>query len=245
MRLTVSSDIDEFVFSNGIPQDRQDKWIVGGGLTGWYGTPPPRDSKAENKPGEDGTWWPSNLNQSGRTVTIKGATECVSSMENMRITRRICDLMSRKLTLTMEDENGIRITTGYLAADPEPAIWWDRKRVNFTFIIYCPDPHKYGLPLTYQASNGIVSVENPGALPVWPRIRVDGHVQSLTLSLNGRSVRWSGDAWGLDLDFADMIPSAGTVGADDAFTVPPGLSTLQVAVTTGATVSVSFAPAWR
>lgn len=245
MRLTVSSDTDELVFSNGIRQDRQDMWIVGGGLSGWYGTPPPKDAKAENRPAADGTWWPTALSQSGRTVTIKGSTGCVSSIENMTVARRVCNLMGRSLTLAMEDENGIRTVTGYLAADPEPTIWWDRERVSFTLIVYCPDPHKYGPPLTFPASGGVVRVNNPGALPVWPKVRADGHVQSLTLSLGSRTVRWSGDAWGLDLDFEDMIPTSGTVGADDAFMIPPGPSVLMVEATPDATVSVSISPAWR
>ncbi|MCT6918122.1 MAG: hypothetical protein M3Z49_02795, partial [Bifidobacteriales bacterium] len=64
-------------------------------------------------------------------------------------------------------------------------------------------------------------------------------------SQGGRQVAWQGSADSLDLDFRDMIPSAGELVQEQAFRLPPGSSVIQYTVSPGARLTVTFRPAWR
>jgi hypothetical protein len=244
MRVTVASDVDDIIFANGIWADFAPFWIVAGGFEGLYGTPPVRETQPVAIPQQDGDYWPSRLTQGGRTVTIKGATFCRSSIEMSEKQQRLSDLIARELRVTVEDEAGRQHVTGYLVEDPETSVYFDRQRLYFTLIIYCPDPLKYGDPVVFSPSGGLLRVENAGRVGSWPSVHVDGGVTALSLSLGSRTVRWSGNANVLDLDLRDMIPSAG-VASGQAFRIPPGASIIPVSLSGGGSLSMTVSPAWR
>ena len=104
---------------------------------------------------------------------------------------------------------------------------------------------KYGQPVTYTASGGVIRCQNPGTAATWPNVRISGHATSLTLSYAGHRVQWQGDAQNLALDFRDMIPSAGIVTYDDAFQIPSGGATVSAVAVGGGAVSMIVRPAWR
>lgn len=181
----------------------------------------------------------------GRTVTINAAAVCMSGIQLAALRDRLNALACQPLTLTIEDAHGIRSADCWLADDTDPIPLPTEQAAAFTLVLYCPDPLKYGPPITYPASGGVIRIRNEGNAPTWPSIAVTGRATSLRLTLGDGEVRWQGDADGLTLDFRDMIPSAGNVTKDLAFRIPPGASTVTAAVDAGATVSMTVRPAWR
>lgn len=203
----------------------------------------PRESGTDI-PQQDGEYAPSRLTSGGRNISIGGAVAGCSSIEAADLEDRICALMNQDLMVTVEDAHGRRRYRGWLADDPEPSMFTSQQAFTFTLIIHVPDPLKYGDPLTFPVSNGMARVENPGRASSYPRIRVDGHITSLSLSYGYQSLQWHGDAQLLDLDLRDMLPSSGAVSGQ-SFQIIPGSSTVSVAATAGAAVSVIVLPAWR
>jgi hypothetical protein len=247
MRVSIRSADDEITLDGAPTQPFAPHRIWGilkDGIDGWFGAPSVRETPVA-KPAGDGAYRPATLTTDYRVVTIRGFIRGLSTIEIGRVCDRLNAMVGKDLVLTVEDVQGPRWTRCYISTDTTPVIQANGTEMTFGLVLTCPDPYRYGAQMAFQASGGIVCVENPGDLPVWPKIHVDGQLQSLTISLGSQSVCWSGDSRGLDLDFTDMIPSAGTVGADDAFTIPPGRSVLAVQTTEGAAVSVSLAPAWR
>ncbi|MCI2186248.1 hypothetical protein [Bifidobacterium tibiigranuli] len=214
--------------------------IVTDGLKG-LGAVPPRENGIDI-PQQDGTWWPSRLTSGGRTISITGEAVGLSSIETANLQDRICDLMTRTLTIIIQDAHGRRHMSGWIAQDPEPFMLMGEQIFTFTLIIYCPDPLKYGDPVTFIAAGGMLHVENAGRSPSWPRLHAD-NVTSLSLTLKDRTILWTGSNTSLDLDLRDMIPSSGAVSGR-AFKIPPGKSIIYVSAN-ASKVSMTVYPAWR
>lgn len=248
VRVMVVPDDDpsaQVVFDNGPQPPAVGMWLVSGGLSGWYGSPAPREKPVAGG-GMDGDWRPSTLTQGARTVTLKARAMAETSVELARMLDRVSALACRDLTLLVEDESGTRGCSCYVSDVIDPLVYGSRILADFTLILTAPDPYRYGRLLTYRVSDGGVTVDNPGDLPAWPRLEARGHVTALRVHYGGSTVSWSGDVTGvLRLDLRDMLPSAGTVGSDDGFRLPPGRSVVSVAADAGVDVSVAVRPAWR
>lgn len=242
MRVQIISDVDTLTLIDDRLDNRGDAWIRLNGDTGLMGATKPRETGTAI-PQRDGSYWPSRLTTESRTITLECVAARRSTASAARLKDRICDLMGRALTIQLEDSAGIREMSGWLADDPAPTMLLSLQGFTFSLILYCPDPLKYGLPVDYTASGGVIRVRNEGMLPVWPVILASG-ASGLTVSLAGRKVTWSGSASRpLTLDMADMIPSQGTVSYDFAFQLPPGEST--VSVVSNGSVRMRVRPAWR
>ncbi|WEV68713.1 hypothetical protein OZX73_05325 [Bifidobacterium sp. ESL0775] len=242
MRITLTSDVDTIVLSDSFVW-RHDVWgIKKDGIQGLLGTPQYKES-FESIPQQDGDYWPSRLTQKGRTITLDCEANRLSSVEAAQAVRRVCDLFGRRLTITVEDANGRYQLTGALADDPSPTMHRREQGFGFGLVLYCPDPHKYGDWASFPASGGSIRVSNAGNVATWPIVEADS-VSSFTLDLNGQRVVWSGSPSWLRLDFADMMPSQGVVGVDDAFRIPPGDSTVNASYS-GSGLRMLVRPAWR
>lgn len=244
MKAVISSPDDTLALNGLRPMNHGPLWITGDGISGWYGAQGARE-QATDIPQQDGAYWPSRLTAGGRTVTINAAAVCMSGIQLAALRDRLNALACQPLTLTIEDAHGIRSADCWLADDTDPIPLPTEQAAAFTLVLYCPDPLKYGPPVTYPASGGVIRVRNEGNAPTWPSVAVSGHATSLRLTLGDGEVRWQGDADGLTLDFHDMIPSSGTIVHDLAFRIPPGASAVTATVDAGATVSMTVRPAWR
>ncbi len=178
-------------------------------------------------------------------MTVNAAAVCRSSIQLAVLRDRLNALACTPLTLTVEDAHGVRSADCWLADDTDPTPLPTEQAAVFALVLYCPDPFKYGRPVTFAASGSVCRVRNEGNAPTWPSVTVSGHVTSLRLALDDGEVRWQGDADGLELDFRDMLPSAGTVTYDLAFPIRPGSYGVAVSADAGANVSMTLRPAWR
>lgn len=239
-RVIVESDVDSMVFNDGSLDEVGVFRILPDGLKG-LGAVPPRE-KAIPRPQQDGDYAPSRLTSGGRTITISAEALGLSTLDSAQLEDRICDLMNREIKVTVENAHGRRYFHGRLGDDPSPSMYMGERLFTFTLIITVDDPLKYGDPVAFTASNGLLIVENTGRAASYPRVHVDGNVTRLTLALGIRTVKWSGNSTGLDLDFSDMLPSAG-IATGQAFKIPPGRSTINVS--SDGTVSMTVIPAWR
>lgn len=232
MRVIIESDNDAIALqSPSLDEKHQGWWLAGSTpVTGWNGTPA-TDAKSERWVGRDGASTPLELTQPARTVTVKGFAVTESDVAAAMAMDRLNDLMGRMLTLSVIDAHGLRTMRGYLSDDPAETLWNWEKHLNFTLIFHCPDPHKYGPEIAFTRDGDAIGVENDGQLPVWPSIHAEGKPTMVKLTYGGHAVQWSGTADSFDLDFADMVPSAGAIGVDDAFQLPPGLSSIGVETT--------------
>lgn len=246
--VTVQSDVDSLRFDGftryQLLSRKGEVWGLEG-MDGWDGTPAPRESPADI-PQSDGAYMPSRLTVGSRVLTIRCLVKTLDSLAASMVRDRVCDLMTRTLTVTVTDPSGMRQCSGYLSADPATTMVFWGQAVSFSLIVTCPDPLKYGRLIVCQPDPaGDLSAANPGTLPAWPHARVEGPVRQLSLSQGGRRVVWAGEADGLDLDFRDMMPSAGDLVRDQAFRLPPGSSIVQYTVSLGARLILTFRPAWR
>ncbi len=243
MRFSVRSQNDEIILRTA--RHGQKGWYLSA-YDGWEGTPAPRE-KGEIVYGRDADMWPTTLTQGARTVTLSGFARCESSVEGARCASRIDALFGQKLEVVGEGADGAKRTWGFLSDDPRIRFAKRGCIVVFDLLISCPDPHRYGDVQTFWESGGLCRVANEGTIGSWPKIRVktDGALTYLTVSLGSQRVSWNGNTKSLVLDFADMVPSTGTVTYDDAFLIPPGRSEIEVSCNAGASVAIDVAPAWR
>lgn len=242
MRVTIDSGTDLLAFTTVRPMNHGVMRVTK--ITGWYGAKGARE-QATDRPQQDGAYWPSRLTGGGRTVTVNAAAVCRSSIQLAVLRDRLNALACTPLTLTVKDAHGVRSADCWLADDTDPTPLPTEQAAVFALVLYCPDPFKYGRPVTFAASGSVCRVRNEGNAPTWPSVTVSGHVTSLRLALDDGEVRWQGDADGLELDFRDMLPSAGTVTYDLAFPIRPGSYGVAVSADAGANVSMTLRPAWR
>jgi len=214
------------------------------GLDGWWGTPAPREDP-EPDPMHDGDMPPESLTQGARALVLEMAARCESSVAAERLADQVCGLFGQDLVIVGEGPSGPRMLVGHLADDPKPRFAESGRLLFCAVAISCPKPSKRGREVAFRASGGSCSVVNEGNMPAWPVVRVSGRCTSLSVSYGGQAVTWSGDAEGLVIDFATGQASAGTIGSDDAFAIPPGRHALSVSSVGGGEVSVCVAAAWR
>lgn len=243
MRIQLVSDQDTLTLTDDRLDRMGDAWIRKDGVDGLYGATKPRET-GQAIPQQDGSYWPIRLTAESRTVTIRCVTSTQSTLALSVLVDRINAMACRPLTLVVDDTSGRRELSGWLADDPAQSMLASLRSMTFSLIIYCPDPLKYGPRIWFEATHALARVENAGNAPTWPSVRAEGS-QTLTLTLDGHTVRWRGDGGRLDLDFTDMVPSQGVIEYDDAFRIPPGISDISVQAQNGGQVGVSLRPAWR
>ena len=217
-------------------------WLLEDGISGWFGTPAPREDPI-GRSLTDGDLMPHTLTQGSRVVTLHGFGVFGSTIEAGAFIDKVNSMIGSPLTVLCDDGQGRRYATGYLTDDPAPTLDPSEQTVEFTFIITCPDPKKYGKATQYKASGGWCTVVNEGNAGTYPVVHVDGPVTMLHLELGDQGITWNGSAETLDLDFADMQPSSGSIVLDNAFEIPPGRCALAVASDGDVTITVKSA--WR
>ncbi|MFT9278666.1 MAG: hypothetical protein ABF532_09670 [Bifidobacterium sp.] len=243
-RITLRTDIDSIPLRDDYTWKHHAWAIKKDGIKGLLGTPGMKESTT-SRPQQDGDYWPSRITQKPRSASLDCIIRGASSVEAAAARDRVNNLFGREITIIEETAAGRRYLTGMLASDPEPLMRWREQGFEFGLVITIPDPLKYGDPIVYTASNGLIRCENTGTAPTWPTLAVNGRCLALTVSLAWQKVVWQGDATSLAIDFRDVIPSSGKITYDDAFPIPPGTSAVAVQATAGAQVSLSVRPAWR
>lgn len=249
MRVTIESDVDTLVLGGTRLWDTPGWWLQASDpVEGWWPVPDPRVETAE-VPQQDGDYFPALVNVSRRIVTVRGVRIGLSSsLEVHDAMRRLNALVKRTLTLSVEDGGGVLSSQCYMSSGAEMVMRHSEDVLEFSLILTCPDPVKYGPPVAFPVSGGTVSVENTGTADVFPTFRVDGAVSSLQVSLGGAVVSWRGSANGLTLDCRTGFPVdssgrlVGTLIDDDLFKIPPGVSKLSVK--SDGNVSVEVRPGW-
>lgn len=243
MRFVVTSDRGNVVvLRDGQLGNEVGVWLLQDGVEGWHGTPPPREGAIERSM-TDADFMPRTLTQGSRTVTLHGCGVFETSIEAAAFMASVNGMMGVPLTVMCEDASGRKHARGFLADDPAPQLLAGEQAVMFTFVITCPDPKKYGREMQYKPSGGWCMVVNEGNTGTYPVVHVDGPVSMLHLELGSQGVTWNGSAESLDLDFADMQPSSGSIVLDNAFEIPPGRSAM--AVSCDGAVTVTVRSAWR
>lgn len=218
-------------------------WIMEDGITGWFGTPAPRESPLEGT-GRNGDVWPAEITQGARRVTFEGGARFDSEIAATSFTSRLNALFGQHLKVACHDASGVKWAIGYLSDDPQPEYLKSQEELLFTLLITCPDPNKYADPISYASSGGICRVINAGDTETWPSVEATG-VTSLSVSYGGHEVRWAGSAASLTIDFRNPVAATGELTSNDAFTIPPGVHEVRVAANSGAKVALLVPSAWR
>lgn len=247
MRFVISADgCKDLVLRSQQPKNKIGYWILQDGIKGWFGTPDVRED-AVSRSMSDGELFPQRITQGARVITLDVAACCESAVEAANTIDEVNAFIGKKLTVSCEEANGQRIVYGFLAEDTAPEYKPDGKAVLFTLIIKCPDPYKYANWMEFSQSGTKIKVINGGNASSYPKVHVeksgDSPVTYMTLTYSGKQVSWTGSANSFDLDFADMVPSTGTVSVDNAFSIPPGEQ--EVSVTANGIVTMYLRSAWR
>ena len=243
MRITLTGPHDTIVMDGDGSLDH-DLTILKDGVTGWYSTPAVREAGLD-RPQQDGCYWPSRMTQPGRTISIHVLEHAISSVQAALMSQRLCALMGHALTLTVEDQLGIRTCTCWLADDPAAGMLVTQTAFECTLVLYCPDPYKYGPVQWYETSGRWCMVRNPGTAPSWPCIRCDGPLTRLRMALDDGEVRWEGQSsQGLTIDTRDMLVYEGRVSLDLSFAIGPGVHRVLVE-SDSPRVRIGVRPAWR
>lgn len=215
-------------------------WLMSSRLRGWFETPSAREQPTAGAT-TDGDWWPVRLTQGARVLTIPGLADCESSIEAAKAIDELNALFGQNLEVIGEDARGTRVVTGYLSESPTITVHANHTTFEFDLTITCPDPKKYGELKVSKPVGNYFKVINEGNTNAWPAFDVTGATY-FRVEVGDKIVSWSGSG-DLHLDFADMQPNVGTVGIDNAFSIVPGTSYIQVA-TDGEAVCL-FRSAWR
>lgn len=240
--------------------NRSDSMMQGPGLDEWYlrtdgldegwYSPPSARGDLEEDPSGDGAFWPSEYRLRSRVFPIRGGLWSNASSMGQGQGRSVLNrLHNRPLTILVEDENGQRWAHGISRQKPilaRPSIY----RLEFTLFIECPSPIKVGREVRFPRVGNVVNVESAGDEPTWPTFYLDGPVTVFAAELGGHLLAWAGTApQGVVIDPQTGIVSTpngqeiGGIQVDDAFRVPPGLSS--ITVTTDAPVAhVGVRPGW-
>lgn len=247
VRVTIETDTDAISIQSPTLDTRYHGWWLKS-LKGWDSTPA-TDYKPQRRPNGNGSYMPdaSRLTTDGRTLELSCWTVCESSIAQAAACDRIADLTGRILTITVTDSSGIRQTSGWISDDPNGIRWRHESNLNFTLVIYCPDPLKYGPPTETPFQGGTATVQNHGTQPTYPTLHVTGSPTRVSVAFDGHRVAWALPGTSVDarLDLADMIPSVGTITMDDAFAIPPGAHTVSATVIGDAALSMIVRNAWR
>lgn len=228
-------------------------YLDANGLSGWYDSLQP-ETELSDIPGRNGAYMPGEFHSSARTVTIRGHrvrylhSDDSSDVDDAMFRERLNALALREVTLTVMDPIGVHHADAFVSASIETQL--DLGFMSFTIILSCPDPLKYGDPVSFPVSGGRVTVENLGNMPTYPIVTVQRAAGLSFISVtnsNGNEVAWEGDgtASNVTLDFRTLMPTVGRVTVDDVFTVGPGSDLIFVSADNGATSTVVVNPAWR
>lgn len=223
--------------------------LVRGGLEGWFSSPQPRVELIE-VPQMTGTFWPTHVPLAARVLTIRGVHAVRGGGSSFAVAQfRDClaALVGCRLVVRVEDSSGIREVEGVLSDSVDVEVDRGSDKTRFTLIISCPDPIKYG-PVETFAGSSIVAV-NRGNHPVWPKFKVAGKCTRLIIDSPTRYVEWSGNATDLVLDTRYGIPTsngieAGTLLADELFSLDPGDTPIGMIVSGGGKPSLEVRPGW-
>ena len=248
VRVTIETDTDVIGIQSPMLDTRYHGWWLKS-IKGWD-SPPAADYKPQRRPTADGSYMPTagQLTTEGRTLELACWTVCESSIAQSNACDRIADLIGRILTIRVTDSAGTRQTSGWITDDPNGTRWRHEENLNFTLVIYCPDPLKYGPPIEYPASTGMITVRNHGPPPVYPILHVTGTPKTVSLTYDGHRITWTLPNTGpvdAKLDLATMIPDTGTITMDDTFQVPPGTHLIRSTTTGNANTSLIIRNAWR
>ena len=216
------------------------------GLEGWFEPADLQSVDVSALPQQHGTFWPESLWQSSRKLTIRGwhyaSPSESSSVSAAEFRDKLAALVGTVGTVTVEDSSGVRTVTGYFPVNPV-ITHTDTFLTDFSLIMTCPDPLKYGPPAQYSGTGPIV-VENSGTGDVPFTVSASQRVTTLTVSCGGRTLEWTGNSLGLVLDTADgrpLSPSGVEVGylvQADPVRIPPGSQTVQVTANVPVTLTV-------
>lgn len=247
MLITIDTGSDTFVIYDRKPPRMGLPFVVQGGMDGVLGVPVPK-TETVDAPLADGSFEPARILTDSRTMSFDICADCPSSVDAAVLRDRINAMAGRMLTIRRADPSGERMTRGYLADDPMPALADSRMWTSFTatLTILCPDPHWYGPQTTYGATGGRCRVENNGNADSYPVIHATG-ATGLSAKLDGHTITWTSPTMtNVDIDLADLNPTDGTLTAFDTFTVPPGGATITVTATPDtAVVEIGVRNAWR
>lgn len=216
---------------------------------GWYDSLTQRNAPVEN-PQADGSYMPLRLLASHRTVTLhcrRGQhrwSRQSSSLADLRFFDVLNSLVTQRIRMTVEDGLGRRHSDGILT-QPINQSWPGVESTKFTLILSL-DPLKLGDPIsTVLTGSGEMRVEGNGMAPSLPAVRADGRVSRLSLSCNGHTVRWTGNATSLSFDFDSLTPNTGDITDDDLFCINPGTNIVSVSADSTARTTLTYCPAWR
>jgi hypothetical protein len=248
MRITISTSTQPVLtLSDGWPwhNQRYGWFILKNGVEGLF-SPPAITGDLTARVGQDGSFWPATLVTAHRVITLTCLYSARSTVERAQAEDVINGLFGQRLTLTIHDAHGVRTCEGFISSGTDASLTHYGDRLNFSLIITCPDPNLYGPEITFPVVSGKCKVENDGNTDSWPKIKVTGQCTALSISRGSQKITWRGSTSSLSLDFRTMIPSQGTMSSIDAFTIPPGESTLSVSTTPAtAKASVLLKSAWR
>ena len=250
MRVEIQSDVDLVVLSDGRKYGVQPCfYLKSDGLEGWFETPGLRDSTVDN-PNGDGVMNPVVKRQKQRTVTIRGWVFPESTIQENEAVDRLNDLVCRDLLLTVYDTAGPRHCRAWIPDDNGIVFDPYGDTMEFTLVLCCGDPLKYGNPVAFRANGGRFRVENRGMVATFPRVSVSNPNGVSFISVtdgSGHEVAWEGDgsSTSVELDFRDLNPIVGNVTVDDVFTIPHGMSDVYLTADSGSTASLIVEPAWR
>ena len=220
-------------------------WYIGEeGIEGWFGAPDPREDPVRRY-GSDGDGWPTTITYGSRTLSFDVIARFESTLACALARDRVNSLAGQRVEICGYDAAGPRSLMGYLSDDPEFELTTDEQGMLFTLTFVCPYPIKKGEEHEYLVETDYVTVCNAGNAPAWPRLVIDGPVESASLTYDDHTVSWSGEAYGLTLDLFDDLSDIDGITEDDAFSIMPGYHTINVATEGECTAYIVMADAWR
>lgn len=253
MRVTIESPIDTIVLSDVRLGETFGWHLLKDGLAGWYEPTEPR-MDVSAIPQMDGAYWPGQVLASHRVLTVKGVfVHGGSSLEGGKARDRIAALSGVALTVCVEDSTGPRWVEAFVSSQPDVTMYPSERDFEFALILTCPDPVRYGMPVSRVASGGVVTAENLGTAYTWPTFDVAGSVTMFRATLGSTVLEWQGSSVSsLHIDTRMGVATSGGVQVgrlthDDLLRLPPtGMSQIQVATTpAGRTVTMTARSGWK
>ena len=163
-RITIVTDTDTIPLRDDYRWKHHIHAIKKNGITGLFGTPGMKESTT-SIPQQDGDYWPSRITQKPRSISLDCVIRGLSSAEDRtRETRTAINALFRAKPLTHHRGNRRRNTPTHRHARRRPRTHHAMEGTGFEFglVITCPDPLKYGQPVTYTTSGGVIRCQNPG-----------------------------------------------------------------------------------
>lgn len=250
MRFSIKPEGGESIILRADAEPTKIGWYIAeDGIHGWFGTPEPREDVIRRYT-SNGDAWPPSLSNTG--ITTQGArvfsfdviARFDSTIECSKGIDRINALIGKLVTVTSYETRGSRTLECYLSDDPDPELTTDEQAFLATLEFTAPYPIKRGEIRKYPVTGSSVKVLNNGNCHAYP-ILVLEKCTAASVSRDGHTVSWSGSASELlEIDLSKDLSNISGITNDDAFSVAPGWSTLNISHT-GGTCSIKLADAWR